>query len=371
MINRYINNFPSWNTKRKLVVIESDDWGSIRMPSRRIYNYLIKAGLDLNYGDGLRYSMYDTLASSSDIELLFATLDSYKDFRNVSPIFTAICVVANPDFNKIRCSEFEKYFYEPMNLTLRRYTGSDDTFNLWHEGISRRIFIPQFHGREHLNISLWLKALRSKHKETLLAFNEGLWSFMPKENILNGLEYEASFQLTDISDIDLHKDIIRDGLSLFEKLFGYRAVYFVPPNGHINNKLHPVCFENGIRFRSSSRVQRESIGNGQIKRRLCWLGKKESNGLRYITRNCFFEPSDRKKDWIDICLWNMKKAFQKYQPAIISSHRVNYIGTHDIANRDNGLKSLNQLLKSIIKYWPDAEFISTEQLGALMENRPE
>jgi hypothetical protein len=30
--------FRGWSTKRKIVVIESDDWGAIRMPSRAVYD---------------------------------------------------------------------------------------------------------------------------------------------------------------------------------------------------------------------------------------------------------------------------------------------------------------------------------------------
>ena len=47
-INQYISrtllNLPGFHTNRKIVVIESDDWGSIRMPSREIYDFLIRQG---------------------------------------------------------------------------------------------------------------------------------------------------------------------------------------------------------------------------------------------------------------------------------------------------------------------------------------
>lgn len=39
MLRTVIKNFsnlPGWRTNRKIVVIESDDWGSIRMPSLTI-----------------------------------------------------------------------------------------------------------------------------------------------------------------------------------------------------------------------------------------------------------------------------------------------------------------------------------------------
>jgi hypothetical protein len=40
-IVRNLANLPGWCTNRKIVVIESDDWGSIRMPSLTIFENLL------------------------------------------------------------------------------------------------------------------------------------------------------------------------------------------------------------------------------------------------------------------------------------------------------------------------------------------
>jgi hypothetical protein len=65
-------------------------------------------------------------------------------------------------------------------------------------------------------------------------------------------------------------------------------------------------------------------------------------------------------------LYDIKTAFRWHKPAIISSHRVNYIGAINPANRDNGLLLLSRLLLEIIRIWPDVEFMTTPQLGELM-----
>ena len=57
-------NLPGWHTRRKIVVIESDDWGSIRMPSREVKQKLQQAGMMLENDP---YSLYDTLAYSDDL----------------------------------------------------------------------------------------------------------------------------------------------------------------------------------------------------------------------------------------------------------------------------------------------------------------
>jgi len=44
------SNIPGWRTNRRIVVIESDDWGSIRMPSNDTHAKLVSQGLPLgNY----------------------------------------------------------------------------------------------------------------------------------------------------------------------------------------------------------------------------------------------------------------------------------------------------------------------------------
>jgi len=364
----HLKNIAGWSTDRKIIIIDSDDWGSIRMPSRAAYERLLQKGLNLNGGDGQRYSLYDTIASTDDLELLYDSLYKFKDKNNIPAVLTANSVVANPDFEKIKNADFQNYYYEPVTNTMKKYSKGKDVFRLWKEGISDNVFKPQFHGREHLNVSLWMNALIKKDKETMLAFNEGLWAFMPELYAGKGLEYEAAFQLSGISKLEKHKEIIKDGLKLFNDLFGYNALYFVPPNGRISNKLNAVCFDNGIRFRSVSTVQYEYNLNDKTKKKYHWLGQSDKSGIKYIVRNCVFEPSRPGRDWVDSCLSDIKIAFKYGKPAIISSHRVNYIGVHDVKNRDNGLKQLNELLTYVLKYWPDVEFMSSDKLGELIEN---
>lgn len=367
-LTKAIQNIPGWNTKRKIVVFESDDWGSIRMPSKDTYRKLSELGLALDSEDGKRYSMFDSLESAEDLESLLNTLDSFRNTYEVSPAFTALTIVANPDFDKIKSNNFSKYFYEPFTETCKRYQASEDVYDLYLAGIQRKLFIPQFHGREHLNIVAWMDALQSMERETHLAYDEGMWSFVPRATAKGSVDLEAAFQLTELSDLSTLKEIIIDGLNLFRDLFGYSAEYFVPPNGHINNALNHVCFDNGIKYRSVSRIQYESMGDGLFRRRLHWLGERDKSGVRYITRNCFFEPSLRTKDWVDHCLKEIETAFQWRKPAVISTHRVNYIGAHYPENREHGIQELKRLLASILKSWPDVEFLSSNQLGHLMSD---
>ena len=356
-------NSIGYKTKRKIIVIESDDWGSIRMPSMQAFEQINKKGLDTS-GASLRYNIYDTLADKNDLMLLFETLFSFCDAQGSHPVFTALSVVANPDFIKIRESEFNEYRYELFTTTLDRYYGSDNPFYLWMEGIKSQIFLPQFHGREHLNVAVWMKDLKQNDFEARIAFEQGCWGFNNKHPY--GISYQAAFELYYHEELVQQASIIEEGLNLFEKLFGYRASYFVPPNGPFNNHLEALAAVEGIRFMYSNKLQYEPQGKGKIKKRFHYIGQQNKYGQYYLTRNCFFEPSEQGKDWVDSCLRDIDNSFKWHKPAIISSHRVNYIGARYPSNRDSGLRQLKTLLYNILNKWPDVEFMTSDALGELI-----
>lgn len=361
-----ISNIPGAFINRKIVVIESDDWGSIRMPNVKTYDELKKKGLDLDSGDSKRYNFNDTLASSEDLISLFELLSSFKDSKGNNPVFTAVSLVANPDFDKIKDNNFQNYYWEPFTETLKKYD-SISSFSAWQEGIANKLFIPEFHGREHLNVSAWMRSLQAQNQDALLAFNYGLWGFTNKHP--NGLSFQAAFDLEKKEDLQLQGEIIQSGLTTFESIFGYKARFFVPPNGPFNNSLEKIAAQYGIKYMSASKKQLEVLGEGRVQKKYHWLGQKNENGQHYITRNCFFEPGQVGKDWVDSCMSDIAIAFRWKKPAVISSHRVNYIGRLRPENRANGLKKLEALLQSIIAKWPDVEFMTSVELGDLITNK--
>ncbi len=338
------------------------------MPSDQAFMTLEKAGIDLVSDEGFRFNKYDSLATIDDLNCLFEVLYSVRDSTGRPAVMTPVSVVANPDFEKIKESDYEEYHYEPFTETLKRYPGCENSFVLWKEGICNRLFVPQFHGREHLNVKAWLRALRDANKNITFAFDNHMWGISTANDPQIGIELQAAYDFIIPADIEFHKEVITTGLSLFEQLFGYKASYFVPPNGPFSSVLEPVCAEGGIRYLMVSKIQTEPLGYGRTKKRIHWLGKRTADDLIIITRNCFFEPSQYGISWVDSCLKDISIAFRWHKPAIISTHRVNFIGTHDVSNRDKGLKQLSQLLKTIIQNWPDTVFLTSQELGNIISN---
>src|ERR1035441_1243079 len=88
------------------------------MASKEVLDKLIKAGVPIS---DCRYNNNDSLASEDDLSSLFEVLQSVKDENGNPAVFTAVSVVANPDFDKIEQTGYKQYFYEPFTETLKRY----------------------------------------------------------------------------------------------------------------------------------------------------------------------------------------------------------------------------------------------------------
>lgn len=356
-----LSNLPGWRTDRKIVIFESDDWGSIRMSSKEAFRKLVDSGIPIQNNP---YCKYDALESNADLENLFEVLLRFKDKNGNHPVFTGVNVVANPDFDKIKASDFQQYFYEPFTETLKKYPVHDRVYQLWKEGAEKRLFVPQFHGREHLNVQRWLRDLQAGNAHTRLAFDLGLWGIYSP---LIESEYQAAFDLEFPSDLEYQHTVISEGIDLFVELLGYQPTFFVPTNGPFNLALEATLKSKEIKYIMLDKLQKEPLGNGVYKTHLRYLGKKNKFGQIYMSRNAGFEPSQfPDKDNINLCLRSIETMFKLKKPATISTHRVNYIGWLDQTNRDNTLSQLNHLLKQIVSRWPDVEFMTTDQLGELI-----
>lgn len=356
----YINAV-GWRTKQRLLLIESDDWGSIRMPSKSVYDTLSSQGA----GEGCYFDVYDSLESCEDLALLFEVLSSVKDSQGHHAIMEPFVVVANPNYEAIEANGFAEYVYEPFVDTYRRFSHTEKSFETIKEGIHSGIWYPQSHGREHIQVNRWMKALQRDDKLVRLEFSSRAFHCgcqPPKTDYYNAFDYDSKDELPQL------KEIIRDGLNIFERFYGYRPIALCSPCGFTSQELIDFSSQEGIRLRGGQ--FRTPNGDGSYKRINNYWGTKGINDMRVYRRNCKFEPAkDHNIDWVDRCLSEIKIAFRWGKPAVIDSHRVNYIGSISPENRNYSLKEMKRLLKEIVKQWPDVEFINSEQLYKEMQKK--
>ncbi len=364
-IIRNISALPGWRTKRKIVVLESDDWGSIRMPSKEVYAKLLKAGIRV---DQLSYTRYDSLASEEDLSALFEVLSSVKDKNNNPAVFTANTIMANPDFDKIQEVDFQHYVYEPFTETLKRYPRHGKSFELWKEGMEKKLFVPQFHGREHLNVTRWLQTLRKDAGHTRLAFHYRMFD-LSTGLVISENSFMEALNLESVVELDFHKQSLKKGLSMFTALFGYPSITFIAPAYTWSDELNQLLKSNGVVAFQGSWYQKQPVVGKEhhFRKKLHFTGQKNKLGQRYLVRNAAFEPSQIPGvDWINEVLSRAEIAFRWGKPLIICTHRLNFVGYIDEENRNRNLILLSGLLQKLLKKWPELEFFSTDQLVRLM-----
>lgn len=362
---RNIFNIPGWRTKRNLVAIESDDWGSQRMPSVKAYNELLRNGLRV---DKCSYCTYDSLESENDLSALYEVLNSFQDLNGNSPVITANFIMANPDFEKIKKSCFVEYHYEKFTETYKSQINCFNSFKLVKEGLASKIFVPQLHGREHLNVNRWMKALKNGSSETREAFNQEVYGISTTVTNENRKSYLPAFDFDHIEEVNSHTKIINEAVEIFGDTFGYNSTTFIAPNYTWHKNLEKDLLQNGINVLQGSRYQEDPLKTKKNRRTLHYTGEKNNLGQIYTSRNCLFEPSESKNtDWIGNCLKEIEIAFRWNKPAIISAHRLNFMGSLVEENRTTNLNLLRSLLEALLKKWPTVEFISSADLEKLIK----
>ena len=371
-ITRNLLNIRGWKTGgKKIVVIESDDWGTVRVSSKEAYNHFLKNNLPVNE---CPYNSNDMLENNEDMERLFETLASVKDKHGNPALLTANNIVANPDFEKIKDSGYLQYYYEPFTETYRRYPSHDKVVQLYNEGITKKMLLPQFHGREHVNVARWLKALQQNDKAAQLAFEQNMFSVHAehKPTVVN--EWMDALDADTDEELQTKPAIVEEGLQLFKTIWGFHSKSFIAPCYIWDTTLEPVLEKSGVKYIQGMVIQLEPVTETgyQYKRKYHYQGQSNKLGQHYLVRNAFFEPSTNPNfDWVSDCLHRIEAAFRWNKPAIISTHRLNFIGGLRPENRETNLVLFSNLLKQITQRWPQVEFMSSAQLGDLINKKNE
>lgn len=364
-LSKNVINALGWRTKRHLVIIESDDWGSIRMPNRKVYESLLAQGIkvDQNYFD-----KYDALESADDLTALFEVLSSVKDKNGNSAVITPLAVCANPDFEKIEACNRKQYHYESVVETYKRSNNTINSYDLVKQGIESGLYLPQFHGREHVHVKRWMEGICSNDVTDKIAYDNRCMIISRHDNKRIPVYKTCfpAFAYDSIDELTSLQYIMEDGLRLFENVYGYKASSLCPPCGIVNNKVLEFAMQYGVvGLQAGQHFVPQS--DGSIKKIDKVWGAKSKTGQIFWRRNCTFEPArNHDLDWVDSCLAEMEIAFRWRKPAAINSHRVNFIGSIFPENRDKTLAQLSALLKAIVKRWPDVEFISSETICNLL-----
>jgi hypothetical protein len=350
-------DIPASKTSKKQIIFLSDDWGSVGIRSKADQEALVHKGYQINN----RFELYDSLETTEDLELLFEVLTKYKDHKGKYPVITAVTNTGNPDFKIIKASGFQNYAYETIHHTYQRYEESEKVLELIKTGILEKIFIPQSHGREHLQVNWWMKELKKDTTYARKFFENEFYLLNPKfiSQPKRGRGFSSAFDVWSQEDLEIQKVIIQTGLNDFEKLFGYHSKIFTPPAIFYNPSIEKQLACEGIEWLDVGRYFKIPKVGGDEKWQLNYLGRKKKSGLKVLVRNGMFESNISDTDnGVNRALYDIENAFKAKQPALLSNHRASFVGRLDENNRAKGLKALDELLRKVLTKWPDVEFVS-------------
>lgn len=347
--------------KEKYVIIQSDDWGSVRMPSNKVRENLSKVnGLSTNDA----YAHYDTLCSSEDLEALYSVLRKFKDNDGRHPVITANAVMANPDFSKMKVDNYEKYYKEPLNQTFERYQ-IESALQLWQEGASEGLMNFQFHGREHVNVPLWLKALQRGPAAVRTAADYEVFGLAFEGLNLRKKNFQAAWDYHSKEDRAQIIESIKDGLEDFKAFFKYESLSAIAPSYTWSDEIEDVLISHGVQDMQGIMFQKQpEIAKAEYRKRWRWTRKARQSKTGYQIRNAFFEPAlHRHKDQVGQTLFRMEQAFRMNKPVIICSHRINFSGGLNPKNRLESLAQLEDLIGKALKRWPDIRFVGSSEFA--------
>lgn len=358
--NKYGKNI----NNRHIVVIESDDWGSIRIPSDYVKEVLNSKGAKL---DNEPFTRWDGLESAEDILALTNELSKITDIHGRHPIITAFYAIANADFQAIKQNEYSKFESESFLTTSKKYDGKD-ILPFVANAINKGVFCPELHCYEHLNRKKWLMDLQSGRLDTFMAFDYGVYGLGTNFEQSNPYGYMDAFHNRSEEELLGYRKLICDAVSEFKTIFGYSPRAFTAPCYVWDKKIEDYLHENGIKCICGSNYQLIPIKDDydNMYRNVHHFGDMNEQGMVYLTRNVIYELIYDESESKEIAMRQIAAAFHENKPAIISIHRANFsnrIGS----NRDIRLNAIVNFLSDIQKKWPDVEFMSSYELCELVK----
>jgi hypothetical protein len=322
----------------KAVVLESDDWGLCAWaPDEQAFRVLADTPA-WRTPPGRIYGR-STLESANDVARLAATLLEFRGADGLPPVWQANTVMASPDYIRLRpplfeCETLPLVFFPDFPTRWQRP-------GLWNEvrrAIEGGVWWPELHGLVHLPQNAWLLALRRGAADARRAHGQ--------ESFVCGA-VEAAAEYDPCEPAELRRRSLALGAERFRERFGRAPASLCPPDYRWDRQLESDAESLGITLLQG---KAEQAGH-PFPRLRHWLYRHrwpDIEGRRlFLPPRIAFEP--RGEQAVNGRLGaasvhaRIRAAWNRGQPAVVSSHRVNYAHL-DAAWADSGRAALRDLL---------------------------
>jgi hypothetical protein len=316
-----------------VLICESDDWG---------------------YGPLLQAERLDRIAS---------LLEKYRDVRGRHPVATLGVVLAGPDNDRLRAEACQTY--HRVTLADPRLAPIRDAMM---RGASRGVFALQLHGMEH-----YWPACLMRSAEASEAIRHWLTSveFPLTEELPSPLQ-SRWIDTGELPSRSLPVDAVAlaaaEEIHTFAAVFGAKPEVVVPPTFVWNDAVESAWVCEGVRTVVTPGVRNESrnaVGRVIAGERTYYNAESGHNGVSYVVRNSYFEPSLGHTH--PSAIQALKRNTQFGRPTLLEIHRLNFIG--DGPSAQCALDELTRLLEATCAQFPDIQFMSTGELAQQYRDR--
>lgn len=328
--------------KQPIVIFQSDDWGMVRSPENKDFI--------TNYGEPKIWA-YDQLESVDELELVYQILSKYKDGNQNHPVIEANFIVSNPDFSATKEASYQSIILKPI-------TQYPELIKKWNEGIKKRMFIPQYHGRLHFNYDKMLNMIQN-HTISQKIFDAQLHGGVNNYKKGDWALHSEYQKWEDGSELPYKQLLqwINAGVSDFHSAFGYFPKSTIAPQYVFTPTTARAFAELGFKSVQGTNLQMYKKKNRKVSKNIP-TGSTYYQGLIAISRNVKFEPSRGNIDWkYEAALRKCMGLIKKDIPIIIDSHRINYVGKFGEEGREDLDKLMGDLTKLGCMFLTSEEFV--------------
>jgi hypothetical protein len=283
------------------------------------------------------------LESAADVELLSRTLLEFRGADGFPPVLQANTVVSAPDYATLKPPLFEVESLPLVDLPAtpsrwRRPGAWDQVVRACGDGI----WWPELHGLHHLPEYAWLAALRRGIADARRAHEQ-------QSPIC--LATEASGEYDPAEPLQVRRRNLALAVAKFDALFGRLARSLCPPDYRWDETLESQAQSLGL---SILQGKGEQVGSRFPKLRR-WMVRyrwPHQEGPRfYMPLRIAFEPCKAERvatpRELDDVQRRARDAWSHGQPAVVSTHRLNYAHL-DPAWSAAGRAAMRDLLKRLV-----------------------
>ena len=303
----------------KAVVLESDDWGLCAwVPDDRAHRALANQPA-FRSDPGPRYGR-STLESAADVQELREALLGFRGGDGFPPVWQANTIVANPDYERLRPPLFE---LDELPLCLvPEFPSRWQRPGLW-EAVRKAeadgVWWAELHGLHHLPETAWLTALRRGQDDTRRAHEQ-------QSPIATAVQASGEYDASEPRELRARN--LRKAIHAFRVLFGRAPTSFCPPDYRFDDWLEQEAASLGL---TTFQGNAEQAGHALPPLRRRWLGLRfphlEGNRFHLPPRIAFEPGGDAAapgRRGLEAALGAAREAWSRGQPAVISTHRMNY-----------------------------------------------